>query len=83
LRRENEASRGSRGVEERFPLEGQADSFTFLSSIPDPAAQHHPFFKKEWLDFKCWPKGFVFTAPNQKKLVAPVAWAWKGAGIPG
>jgi hypothetical protein len=36
-------------------IQGQADPFTFLSSIPDPAAPHYPFFEEEWLDFKGWP----------------------------
>ena len=36
-------------------IKGRADPFQYLASIPDPNASHHPFFEKEWLDFKGCP----------------------------
>jgi len=37
-------------------IKTQADPFHFLSSMPDPAAPHYPFFEEEWIDFKGSPR---------------------------
>jgi hypothetical protein len=36
-------------------IENHGDLYQYLSSIPDPAAAHHPCFEEEWLDFKGCP----------------------------
>lgn len=37
-------------------VKAHPDPFGYLSSIPDPDQPHHPFFEKEWLDFKGQPR---------------------------
>jgi hypothetical protein len=37
-------------------IEANPDPFAYLSSIPDPTADHFPFFEEEWIDFKGKPQ---------------------------
>lgn len=48
-------------------IKKQPNAYQYLLSIPDPDADHHPFFEEEWLDFKGCPSDNKFASKIDDK----------------